>query len=126
MFGKQSIVVQNVQNNQGCLSGCGTILGIFILLGIAINFVESLGPFFGALLFGLVGLCVGIYGGVKINNYRTGSNLTIEKTLDQINKWDLAKIKRWRPKQKHTFYCVYGTGLVGAFMGLISGASVAG
>ena len=62
---------------------------------------------------------------MKINNYLTGSNLTIEKTLDQINKWDLAKIKRWRPKQKHTFYCVYGTGLVGGVPGLISGASVA-
>ena len=63
---------------------------------------------------------------MKINNYRTGSSLTIEKTLDQINKWDPAKIKRWRRKQKHTFYCVYGTGLVGAISGLLFGSSVAG
>tara|TARA_B100001964_G_scaffold174221_1_gene191895 strand:- start:540 stop:938 length:399 start_codon:yes stop_codon:yes gene_type:complete len=56
---KQNIVM--VQNNNGC--GCGTLIGIIVLIGMTGYLLEEHGP----IVLAVVGFFLGAWGGLKVS-----------------------------------------------------------
>lgn len=80
MAGKQTIVM--VQNNNGC--GCGTLIGIVIVIGFATYLLQQFGP----VVLSVVGFFLGSWAGLKL------SGVTIEE-LNAISEdeWGSRQIR---------------------------------
>ena len=111
------IIIQNTQNNSGCLSGCGNLIGIFFAIGL----IGAVAGEYGYIIYTIGGTIFGAWAGVKINNQLSGSSLTVQETLDEMNSWDWGKWGDLTSQQKSTIYWTAG----GLIIGLLGGISIA-
>lgn len=97
MADKQHIVmVQN--NNGGC--GCGTLIGIIVLLGLLGALLQKYGP----IVMAVAGFFLGAWGGLKV------SGVQIEE-LNAISEED------WGPRQWRAASFLMGGGILFAVAG---------
>ncbi len=110
---------QNTQNNSGCLSGCGNLIGIFFAIGL----IGALAGEYGVIVFAIGGLIFGAWAGLKIDIQLSGSTLTAQETLDEMNSWDWQKWGDLSSQQKSTIYWTAGGMIVGLLGGISMGSA---
>ncbi len=110
---------QNTQNNAGCLSGCGNLIAIFFAIGL----IGALAGEYGVIVFAIGGLIFGAWAGLKIDIQLSGSSLTAQETLDEMNSWDWKKWEDLSSQQKSTIYWTAGGMIVGLLGGISMGSA---
>ena len=117
---EQNIIIHNTntQNNNGCLSGCGNLIGIFVAIGL----IGALAGQYGVIVFGVAGLIFGAWAGLKIDIQLSGSSLTAQESLEQIN-FDWEKWSDLTPQEKNRMYWCFGGMIVGLLGGLAMGSA---
>ena len=107
---------QNAQNNAGCLSGCGNLIGIFFAIGL----IGALAGEYGVIVFAIGGFIFGAWAGLKIDILLSGSSLTATENLEQIN-FDWQKWEDVTSEQKSRMYWTAGGMIVGLLGGIAMG-----
>jgi hypothetical protein len=107
---------QNTQNNSGCLSGCGNLIGIFFAIGL----IGAVAGEYGVIVYSIGGMIFGAWAGMKIDNQLSGSSLTVQEKMDEMNSWDWQKWGDLEAQQKTTIYWFAG----GLIIGLLGGISI--
>ena len=102
----------------GCLSGCGNLIGIFVAIGL----IGALAGQYGVIVFGIAGLFFGAWAGLKIDIQLSGSSLTVQESMEQIN-FDWEKWSDLTSQEKTRMYCCVGGLSVGLLGGLAMGSA---
>ena len=120
-----TIIIQNQNTNRntgggGCLQGCGSYFLYLVGLGIALALLQALAPVLGA----VAGLVAGFWVGAAVANGANEEDISFNQSVDLLKSQNWKNFKELDPKIKIRVYCMIGSSIAGALLGLWLGISI--
>lgn len=110
--------IQNVQTNNGCLTGCGQYIIGFFVLGLIFAIIDAFAPILGA----IIGLVFGSWIGYFIGPATAEENF--KQVLLQLRNTNWRDFNKVESSIKMKLYFILGFAIPSAIIGFVVGNNI--